>query len=62
LNNFENIKIFIEKNIKIWGISLILPQFFDERRCSGPTSPFIYCGMMEFLADMPSCLGGGDLG
>jgi hypothetical protein len=24
------------------------------------TKVFKYCGVMKFLADMPSCLGGGD--
>jgi hypothetical protein len=37
--------------------------------CTPPTAWFIkinkfflYCGVMKFLADMPSCLGGEDYG
>ena len=53
LNNFEIFKIIIEIFATNTGIVLIL-------HCNRSLNNNIHCGVMKFLADMPSCLGGED--
>jgi hypothetical protein len=54
LNNFYNYKIIIEKFGKQQPFNLNL--FYQALS----KLLFIHCGVMKPLADIPSCLGGGE--
>ena len=53
LNNFESFKIYVE----IFAMNRLFVLLL-HCRCSLNNN--IHCGVMKFLADMPSCLGGED--
>jgi hypothetical protein len=71
LNIIYNYKIIIEKfgmkvpvSLNLSYQVLLIRDGKEKRRVLGnllqSTQSQIYCGVMKFLADMPSCLGGGD--